>query len=73
MMAATLVFELDGINWRVGRVRHQPARPRGAAGAYHGNVVGYSEIMRATGPQPGAASTRHRHRAEQRTVLINGC
>lgn len=76
MMAATLVFELDGINWRevVAYVTSRPG-PRGLRGGiYHGNAWGYSEIMRGYRPTtPGVGIyDLNIGRQNARTVLVNG-
>jgi hypothetical protein len=79
MMAATLVFQADGLNWPevVGYVttRPRPFGPKGAhGGIYRGNVWGYSEILRGYRPtQPGTAIyDLNIGRQSDGTVLING-
>jgi hypothetical protein len=76
MMAATLVFELDGINWPgvVAYVTSRPG-PRGLRGGiYHGNAWGYSEIMRGYRPTNRGVGIYDLNigRQNNRTVLING-
>ncbi len=78
MMTATLVFEVDGINWRdvVAYVTSKP-RPRTGhphGGVYRGNAWGYSEIMRGYRPtEPGTGIyDLNLGRQADKTVLING-
>jgi FAD-dependent oxidoreductase family protein len=76
MMAATLVFELGGVNWHDvlayinGYQGHRGTR----GGIYRGNVWGYGEIMRAYHPtQPGIGIyDLNIGRQNNNTVLING-
>jgi hypothetical protein len=81
MMTATLVFQVDGINWQevTTYVTSRPPGPKAfnkgtRGGIYRGNVWGYSEIMRAYRPaQPGTGIyDLNIGRQSDRTVLING-
>ena len=78
MMTATLVFEVDGVNWRdvVTYVTSKP-RPRSGhphGGVYRGNIWGFSEIMREYRPvEPGTGIyDLNLGRQVNGTVLING-
>lgn len=76
MMTATLVFQVDGINWpeAVAYVTGRPG-PKGLRGGiYRGNIWGYSDIMRAYSPtEPGVGIyDLNMGRQSDRSVLING-
>ena len=77
MMAATLVFEVDGLNWQeaITYVTNRPT-PRGVVrgGIFRGNVWGYNEVMRGYRPtQPGVGIyDLNIGRQSNRSVLING-
>lgn len=78
MMTATLVFEIDGVNWRdvVTYVTSKP-RPRSGhphGGVYRGNIWGFSEVMREYRPtEPGTGIyDLNLGRQANGTVLING-
>ena len=78
MMTATLVFEVDGVNWNdvvayvTTKPRPRTGHPRG--GVYRGNIWGFSEIMREYRPaEPGTGIyDLNLGRQADRTVLING-
>ncbi len=75
MMAATLVFGLDGINWREVVAYVTGRGPRGLrGGTSHGNVWGYGEIMRGYRPTtPGVGIyDLNIGRQNDRSVLVNG-
>jgi len=76
MMAATLVFELSGVNWQdvVSYVTSTGGRRATRGGIFHGNAWGYGAILRFYRPiQPGIGiydlniGWQNDH-----TVLING-
>lgn len=76
MMAATLVFELSGVNWQdvVAYVSSTGGRRATRGGIFHGNAWGYGSILRFYRPiQPGIGiydlniGWQNDH-----TVLING-
>jgi len=76
MMAATLVFQVDGINWpaAVAYVTTRPG-PKGLRGGiYRGNVWGFSEIMRGYRPtEPGVGIyDLNIGRQNDQSALING-
>jgi hypothetical protein len=76
MMAATLVFHVDGIDW-AGAVAYVTTRPgpKGMRGGiYRGNIWGYSEVMRGYRPiQPGVGIyDLNIGRQNDQSVLING-
>ncbi len=78
MMTATLVFEVDGVNWNdvVAYVTSKP-RPRTGhphGGVYRGNIWGFSEIMREYRPTEAGTGIYDLNLGRQaaRTVLING-
>jgi len=75
MMAATLVFELDGVNWRAVVAYATGRGPRGVrGGTYRGNVWGYGEIMRQYRPTSLAVGIYDLNigRQNDRSVLVNG-
>ncbi|TMJ08180.1 MAG: FAD-dependent oxidoreductase [Bacillati bacterium ANGP1] len=76
MMAATLVFELDGVNWRevVGYVTSRPGPRSLRGGIYHGNAWGYSDIMRGYRPIMSGTGIYDLNLGRQNdgTVLVNG-
>ncbi|HKV43740.1 MAG TPA: FAD-dependent oxidoreductase [bacterium] len=76
MMAATLVFELDGVHWRevLEYVTNTSGRLATRGGTYHGNAWGYGDIMRRYRPiEPGIGIyDLNIGRQNNRTVLING-
>jgi len=58
MMSATLIFQLGGVNWQevVSAVSGRTTRHMIRGGVYHGNIWGYSPVMRMYQPtQPGVA------------------
>jgi len=76
MMAATLVFQVDGISWpeAVAYVT-APHGPKGLRGGiYRGNIWGYSEIMRGYRPtEPGVGIyDLNIGRQNDQSALING-
>jgi hypothetical protein len=78
IMTATLVFEVDGVNWRdvvayvTAKPRPRTGHPRG--GVHRGNVWGFSEIMRDYRPaEPGTGIyDLNLGRQADKTILING-
>jgi hypothetical protein len=77
MMAATLVFQIEGLNWReVTQFVTSRKRASGGTkgGIYRGNVWGYSDIMRGYHPtEPGVGIyDLNLGRQSDGTVLING-
>ena len=76
MQAATLVFELSGVNWHdvLAYIAAYRGRLGTRGGIYHGNVWGYGEIMRGYHPtQPGLGIyDLNIGRQNDTSVLING-
>ena len=76
MQAATLVFELGGVNWHdvLGYITAYQGRRGTRGGIYRGNVWGYGEILRGYHPtQPGIGIyDLNIGRQNDTSVLING-
>jgi hypothetical protein len=78
MMTATLVFEVDGVNWNdvvayvTTKPRPRTGHPRG--GVYRGNIWGFSEIMREYRPSEQGTGIYDLNLGRQanKTILING-
>jgi len=76
MQAATLVFELGGVNWHdvLAYITAYQGRRGTRGGIYRGNVWGYGEILRGYSPtQPGIGIyDLNIGRQNDTSVLING-